>query len=149
MSRKQKRQNAKAQQPQKSAEVAVDSASYAAVAPVVAAQVPAPEPEILNANQEAAEEILDVQADIILDTVPAVEEAIELAPVQTSVLEKTLPKSKKTPPKPVEPLVVGSSIQKGGKTGKVVWIGRYPDGRKVKIKWETGSVEIVPEKELN
>lgn len=149
MARKQKRQNAKAQQPQKPAEVVVDSAIQEEVVPVVAAQEPVQETEGLESNQETAESILDVQAAEAIGTVATVEEEIKPTPVQSPVLEKPLPKAKKTAPKLVEPLVVGSNIQKGGKTGKVVWIGRYPDGRRIKVKWETGSVEIVPEKDLN
>lgn len=149
MSRKQKRQNAKAQQPQRAAEVAVDSTPRAEAEPVVVAQEPVQEAESLDTDQEAAESAHSVQVDEILSTVPAAEEAIEPVLVQAPALEKPLPKAKKVAPRPVEPLAVGSSIQRNGKAGKVVWIGRYPDGRKVKVKWETGSVEIVPEKDLN
>jgi hypothetical protein len=151
MGKKQKKQNPKTQhqnQPSK-----VDDKSIPAVTTDASASASGFHVEPLQVTDAQTAELVSPSESLskeapltTFDKAPSLEEE---KPVQAlDVKDSPSPKSKKSSTKTAVHLTVGSSIQKGGKSGTVVWIGKYPDGRKMKVKWESGSFEIVAEKDL-
>lgn len=56
--------------------------------------------------------------------------------------------SQKSVKQELQKIEIGSTINKNGKTGTVIWMGIQNDISNVKVRWNDGTVEFFVEKDL-